>query len=76
MTWLGYTVSVVQLWEVRTYSLFWRWDSSQMDNGVDTLEQRILLHELSNDLSVVGQIGSNEFGSHISFGRCRSNEIH
>jgi hypothetical protein len=46
-----------------------------MNDCVDTLEKRVLLGELGNDLSIVGQIGSNEFGSNISLGGDRGNLI-
>jgi hypothetical protein len=46
-----------------------------MDDCVDTLEERILLGELGYDLSIVGQIGSNEFSSHISLGGYRGHLI-
>ena len=39
-----------------------------MDDCVDTLEECILLSELGDYLSVVGQVGPNEFGSNISLG--------
>jgi hypothetical protein len=37
-----------------------------MNDCIDTLEERILLSKLGYDLSIVGQVGSNEFGSNIS----------
>ena len=39
-----------------------------MNDCVDTLEERILLGELGDYLSVVGQVRSDEFGSNISLG--------
>jgi hypothetical protein len=47
-----------------------------MNDCVDTLEERVLLGELGDYLSIVGQIGSNEFGSNISLGGDRGNLIH
>jgi hypothetical protein len=41
-----------------------------MDDCIDTLEKRVLLGELGNDLSVVGQVGSNKFSGNISLGGC------
>jgi hypothetical protein len=46
-----------------------------MDDCVDTLEERVLLSKLGYDLSVVGQIRSNEFGSDISLGSDRGHLV-
>ena len=46
-----------------------------MNDCIDTFEERVLLSELGYDLSIVGQIGSNEFGSHISLGSGRGHLI-
>jgi len=62
--------------ESETYSHFRRSDSSEMDDCVDTLEERILLCKLGDYLSIVGQIGSNEFGSDISLRGERGDLIH
>jgi hypothetical protein len=42
-----------------------------MNDCVDTLEERILFGELGDYLSIVGQVGSNEFGSNIRLGSDR-----
>jgi len=52
--------------ESETYSHFGGSDGSEMNDCVDTLKERILFGELGDYLSVVGQVGSNEFGSYIS----------
>jgi hypothetical protein len=46
-----------------------------MNDCIDTLEERILLSKLGYDLSVVGQIGSNEFRGDISLGSDRGHLI-
>jgi len=46
-----------------------------MDDGVDTLEKRILLSELGYHLSIVRQIGSDEFGSNVGLRGERGNLI-
>jgi hypothetical protein len=46
-----------------------------MNDCIDTLEERVLLGELGYYLSIVGQVGSDEFGSNISLGGCRGNLI-
>jgi hypothetical protein len=49
----------------------WGRDSSEVNDGINALEQGILLSELGNDLSVVGQIRSSEVSVHIRLGSCR-----
>lgn len=46
-----------------------------MDNSVDTLEEGILFGELSNDLSVVGQIGPGKVGVDIRLRRCGRDDV-
>lgn len=46
-----------------------------MNDRIDTFEKRILLGELGNYLSVVGQVGSYELGSDVSLGSDRRGHI-
>jgi hypothetical protein len=46
-----------------------------MNDSIDTFEERILLGELGNYLSVVGQVGSYELGSDVSLGGDRRDHI-
>jgi hypothetical protein len=75
MTWLGYSSALFSCKREETYSLFGRRDSGEMNDCIDTLEERILLSKLGYDLSVVGQIGSNEFRGDISLGGYRGHLI-
>lgn len=72
---MGYWSAIGNKIDSKTYSLLGRRDSGEMDDCVDTLEERILLSKLGYNLSVVGQIGSNEFRGDISLGGYRGHLI-
>ena len=58
---ISFTLCTIEV----SYSLLWGWDSGQMDDSVNTLEERVLLGELRYYLSVIGQVGSHELGSDV-----------
>lgn len=62
---VGLLMSLITRTLCSTYSLFGRCDCSEVNDCIDALEKRILLGELGNDLSVVGQIGPDELSSHV-----------